>query len=88
MNENIANPGEPCHTCGSLDHAYCEGCYILGHPVFMGKLIGKCPICNSMIGSAIGHCDQDHTPWLKPDGSYHESVVIEFAKGGEGIGHA
>ena len=54
--------------------------YILGPPKFFGKVIGKCSICNGLIGSAMGGCDRDHTPWLKPDGTYHQSLLIEIVK--------
>ena len=66
---------KPCTTCGSLAHAYCStiggGLYVLGHPKFFGAVIGKCPTCNSLIGSAIGGCDNPYctakdTRWVRP----------------------
>lgn len=44
------------------------GTYVLGHAKFFGAIIGKCPVCNSYIGSAIGHCDSPYCqaeklPW-------------------------
>ena len=72
-----------CTTCGSPEHVYCKKipggtAYVLGPPKFFGAIIGKCSVCNSLIGSAIGGCDNDHTPWLKPDGTYHRSMIIQF----------
>jgi hypothetical protein len=71
---------KPCTTCGSPGHSYCskDGSYILGHAKFFGAIIGKCSICNCLIGSAIGRCDTDHTPWRKDDGTYHRSMLIQM----------
>lgn len=62
-----------CTTCGAPEHADCftysnGNVYILGHPKFFGRIIGKCQVCNSLIGSAIGRCDSFHCraaklPW-------------------------
>ena len=55
---------KPCSECGDKSHAYCSNkngsSYILGHSKFFGAIIGNCPHCNSLIGSAIGKCDASH----------------------------
>ena len=57
----MSEENKPCETCGNPSHAYCSNkdgsSYILGHARFFGAIIGKCPHCNSLIGSAIGKCD-------------------------------
>lgn len=68
MSDFPSAPPTSCSICGSEDSMSCahgarggDG-YYLGPPEFFGRIVGKCPACNSLIGSSKGVCD---SPWCQ-----------------------
>ncbi len=67
-----------CTECGDPAHSYCNtkngAKFILGHEEYFGKIVGKCPVCNSLIGSAQGKCTSSHCTGIPLDSYAAEKV--------------